>query len=128
MINNEAVKDIKKGNCRRCGRPLKTRLSLERGFGPSCYKKVAGEQKKTSNKEEQLLTYNAIADYTTGDNLDDYNSEDLLSMSFNVYAKNLKEANEVAFNQFIQLVEREGLNINRKSIYIWEITKDDLVI
>lgn len=35
--------------CLRCGRPLKNKQSAQRGYGPSCYKKVTKAQGKESD-------------------------------------------------------------------------------
>lgn len=46
--------------CLRCGRALKSKTSIERGYGPGCYKKINGEEKKDNKvkidemKEERI--------------------------------------------------------------------------
>lgn len=40
--------------CKLCGRELKSRESMESGYGPVCYRKVHGHKKKrNSNKDHQ---------------------------------------------------------------------------
>ncbi|MBC8590644.1 DUF6011 domain-containing protein [Wansuia hejianensis] len=46
--------------CLRCGRALKNKSSIKRGYGPGCYKKINREEKKDKesqvdvNKEERI--------------------------------------------------------------------------
>lgn len=42
MMDNEVWSDT--GICNRCGRELADELSLDRGYGPICWKKVQEEQ------------------------------------------------------------------------------------
>lgn len=49
MENKEIKKPesvFKKGYCGRCGRPLKSKVSIDRGYGAFCYKKVQEEKAK----------------------------------------------------------------------------------
>lgn len=38
--------------CKRCGRKLRSTISIARGYGNSCYAKVGGDQKKSNNTEK----------------------------------------------------------------------------
>lgn len=39
--------------CRSCGRPLKSKTSTRRGYGPSCYKKIRKELNE--NKQVEIV-------------------------------------------------------------------------
>lgn len=39
------------GKCLACGRPLKSKSSRQRGYGPDCFKKK--EEKRNKNKEKK---------------------------------------------------------------------------
>ena len=43
--------------CNRCGRPLKNEQSLQRGFGPVCWKKHQAEEKRKEQENTQMSFY-----------------------------------------------------------------------
>ncbi len=52
MIPHEVMHD--EGTCMRCGRKITDKLSLERGLGPSCYKKYMAEQAEIGFEKDQM--------------------------------------------------------------------------
>ena len=40
------------GNCLRCGRPLSNKVSVKRGYGSTCYRKVEKAKAKEKLKKE----------------------------------------------------------------------------
>lgn len=40
------------GNCLRCGRPLSNKVSVKRGYGSTCYRKVEKAKAKEKLKNE----------------------------------------------------------------------------
>lgn len=43
-------------NCLRCGRPLKNKLSIQRGYGPGCYKKLNIDKNKDVDIKQEEIT------------------------------------------------------------------------
>lgn len=41
-------------NCLMCGRPLKNKISIQRGYGSSCYKKIKEETKKDYKTKDEI--------------------------------------------------------------------------
>ena len=41
---------MKDSRCKRCGRPLKSQISIDRGYGPTCYVKIAEEESKPEDQ------------------------------------------------------------------------------
>lgn len=52
MIPHEV--DYDEGACERCGRKITDLLSLERGFGPVCYKKHQEEEAAAEFERDQM--------------------------------------------------------------------------
>ena len=53
------------GNCLRCGRPLSNKVSVKRGYGSTCYRKVKKEKAKAKEKlkkeiENEVVELNFI--------------------------------------------------------------------
>lgn len=42
-------------NCLKCGRPLKNKLSIERGYGPGCYKKLNIDKNKDVDIKQEKV-------------------------------------------------------------------------
>lgn len=47
--------------CKRCGRALKSRTSIQRGYGPHCYEKVHGDKKESKELIEDQIIEEPIA-------------------------------------------------------------------
>ena len=45
---------MKDARCKRCGRPLKSPISIKRGYGPTCYAKVTKERSKVTEQIPDL--------------------------------------------------------------------------
>lgn len=41
--------------CKRCGKPLRNKQSIARGYGPGCYKKVSAETKNDYEPIEERI-------------------------------------------------------------------------
>ena len=49
-------------NCLKCGRALKNKTSIARGYGPGCYKKVQAEVKKDYETREERIEIDGQVD------------------------------------------------------------------
>lgn len=47
------------GNCLRCGRPLSSKISIKRGYGGTCYRKVK-QAKAKAKLENEVIEINFI--------------------------------------------------------------------
>jgi len=45
---------MKNSRCKRCGRPLKSPISIKRGYGPTCYAKAAKEEPESEDQIKHL--------------------------------------------------------------------------
>ena len=48
--------------CLRCGRALKSKDSIQRGYGPGCYKKIKAEEKKL----DEVQKFNDVVEEIEG--------------------------------------------------------------
>lgn len=58
--------------CLRCGRPLKNKTSIKRGYGPGCYKKINKDKKKECESKVEIEEKFEIEGQTFLDELREY--------------------------------------------------------
>lgn len=60
-MDNEIWSD--EGGCKRCGRKLTDELSIERGYGPVCHKKVEQDRTEAEFLKNQMTIDEEIDNY-----------------------------------------------------------------